>query len=1183
VPKSCRMPRPAPYTAAVATGVAEGSVRTCGACGAAAPADARFCPSCGQPLVHRSDERRVVTVLFADLVGFTSLAERRDPEHVKNLVDRCFERLAADIADFGGRVDKVVGDAVLALFGAPVAHEDDAERAVRAGLRMQRTVTDWAAGAGFDGLRMRVGINTGEVLVGALRAGGDATAMGDVVNTASRLQSLAAPGTVVVGPDTYAATADAVRYTALGEVEARGREAPVAAWVAEEAVAPPGRRARRLDVPIVGRSHELGLLRTVVDGAARRCRAASVVVVAEAGMGKTRLVEEVAEWAACEHGASVLEGRCVPYGEANVWWPVAEALRATFGAPVGTPPGETRRRCVEGVSAALAGAEAVEVERVAEGLLHLLGEPGPLEGIDPVRAREEVARSVTTYLDGWARQRPVVVVLSDLHWADDAVLELIDALAERTAGQRVVLLATARASLLERWRPAVGRHNELLLHLDPLARGDAGELLDRLGVDVPADLRELVLDRSGGNPFFLEELVALLGDGGGRTGVPHTLRGLVSARLDALPADERHVLEDAAILGRRFTGFAVQTMVCKTHGLSEAAVDGALAGLVSKDLLALDGELFSFRSELVREVAYSTLTKAARVKGHVGVAGWLEAHPSGSPADTDRIAHHYATAAALTAEIGHVEGAPSDLHQRAITALDRAVASADAAGLHRVTARLAGQALELADPAGLSVEERLRFLLARVRASCALRDLEGAAADLAEAEALAATTGDRVQLARVLVRRGDLEQKEGDPARAAATLDEAIAAFRAAGDTPGMAEALLAAGISHIFLGEERRAGELFLEALDAYRALGDRRGEGWALQNLSWVAFSAGRIAEADSYCDASVAIFTELGDRGGLSWAVGMQAFVRFHQGRFAEADALSSGLLADAEERGDPWAIGMMHGLQASLRLWTGRIRDSLEPAEEAVRRFKAMGDWYGQLLGLGVWGRALIGLGRVDEGFELIDEGMAVADATTSPEATVIAHTHAVTAAAQVGRPDRLDADAAGHLPHGHGELGFHDCAVGAALVDLQRGQAERSLQQLEGLLDRLGEGANGYVWSSLALARAATGDVDGALAAAATADSLATATVFDRVQAATARVLATARRADAEASDAARAEARAAIDATDDRLGRGLLSLASARADAALGRPVAPGAGTEIAADSPGWDVAFRLAAGLDRS
>src|SRR4051794_21178368 len=308
---------------------------TCPVCRTEVPDGARFCPSCGQVLAVRQDERRVVTVVFADIVGFTTLSETRDPEHVKYLIDRCFQRLVVDVTDFGGRVDKIVGDAIIALFGAPVAHEDDAERAVRAALAMQRSMAETQ-----EGVHLRVGVNTGEVLVGAIRAGGDYTAMGDVVNVASRLQTLAAPGQVVVGSSTHAATADVLRYESLGRVQPRGREEPVDAWLALEALAPPGYRPLRARSPLVGRDPELRLLRGVLDTAASRRRAGLVLLLGEAGLGKSRLAEELADIAVSEHGAEVLDTRCVPYGEANVWWPLAEAVRQAAGI-IPSDDGET--------------------------------------------------------------------------------------------------------------------------------------------------------------------------------------------------------------------------------------------------------------------------------------------------------------------------------------------------------------------------------------------------------------------------------------------------------------------------------------------------------------------------------------------------------------------------------------------------------------------------------------------------------------------------------------------------------------------------------------------------------------------------------------------------------------------------------------------------------------------------
>jgi len=290
----------------------------CSSCGTPAPEGARFCGSCGQPLRAGADERRVVTVLFADLVGFTGLSEARDPEELKLLIDGCFETLVRDITNFGGRVDKIVGDAIVALFGAPVAHEDDPERAVRAALRMQETLATRSAELGAP-VRMRIGVNTGEVLVGALRAGGDTTVMGDVVNIASRLQTIAAPGQVLVGPTTHAATAGVIAYEPLGAVAVRGREEVVDAWVATAALLQPGARRRRARGPLVGRERELGLADHALASSITHRRAQLIVLLGEAGVGKSRLAAELASLAAERHEALVLEGRCVPYGEANVW------------------------------------------------------------------------------------------------------------------------------------------------------------------------------------------------------------------------------------------------------------------------------------------------------------------------------------------------------------------------------------------------------------------------------------------------------------------------------------------------------------------------------------------------------------------------------------------------------------------------------------------------------------------------------------------------------------------------------------------------------------------------------------------------------------------------------------------------------------------------------------------------
>ena len=440
---------------------------------------------------------------------------------------------------------------------------------------------------------MRIGVNTGEVLVGALRAGGAITAMGDVVNTASRLQTSAQPGEVVVGGPTYAATHGVIAYEPRGMLAARGREERVEAWSAVETLLPPGYRPRRPTVPLVGRDTELALLRNALDSSITNSRALLVLVVGDAGLGKTRLAAELADWAVVEHDAIALEGRCVPYGEANVWWPVAEALRqACFLEPTAALD-EARSRTVDRVAQAFhLPHDDGEVARVSNGILHLLGYEGVLRAGDQSSAREEAAQAVVSFVEASTGNQPVVIQLSDLHWADAAVVELIDVLLERLARRPYVLVATARQGIRERWSPRPGRHNAIVVNLDPLESPAASELLESLvGWSLPDDVRDALLDRSGGNPFFLEELVALLGEREAAEGfdgvaptpelhaLPDTLRGLVAARLDGLTPDERTVLTDAAVLGRR--GAIVHLRRINEHmtrGIDVDAVHGRAGG-----------------------------------------------------------------------------------------------------------------------------------------------------------------------------------------------------------------------------------------------------------------------------------------------------------------------------------------------------------------------------------------------------------------------------------------------------------------------------------------------------------------------------------------------------------------------------------------------------------------------------
>jgi class 3 adenylate cyclase/tetratricopeptide (TPR) repeat protein len=1143
-------------------------------------------------LLARGDERRVVTVLFADLVGFTTMSESRDPEQVKNLVDRCFERLAGDVTAFGGRVDKVVGDALMALFGAPLAHEDDAERAVRAALQMQRSVAIYAEECGID-VRLRVGVNSGEVLVGALRAGGDYTAMGDVVNVASRLQTLAGAGQVVVGPETHTATRDVVSYEALGAVQARGREEPVEAWTAIAALVPPGRRARRSKAQLIGRDAELGLLRHTLTTAVTRGRAHVVVLLGEAGIGKSRLAEEMAAIAVDEHSATLLEGRCVPYGEANVWWPVAEALRQVCDIEPDDAADVALEKCrasVVNITGISPGDE--EVDRLASGLLHLMGHESALQDIDPARAPHEARRSVQAIIQGLARERPLVIVLSELHWADDLLLNLIDELLERAIGLPVVIVCTARPELEARWSPKSGRYNVVTLHLDPLDAGAASRLLTAmLESPLPSDLRDLLLERSGGNPFYLEELVALLAEagvmereGGLRAGaslgeLPATLRGLVAARIDGLPATARSLLEDAAVVGR--TG-EITMLEALGAARNEAGAGRLINDLASRDLLTLEDDEWSFRSDLVREVAYDTLTKAERARRHARVGAWLieQRRKLGrEEEDLEQIAYHLSVTAELAMELGAIDGVPADIRHRALKAIERAAMRVVQRDQHLAARGLLDRAFKLLDADDRP--NRNRVLLHRGRASAALRDLPSARSDVAEVLAHVAAD-DRATRASALAARGLIEQAESAWEASAASLKEAVELFQAENDVAGVADALRLWGMTKLLSGDAEGAEKPIAESLDAFRQVGDRRGEAWALQNLAWIAFTRGEMTEAEERLDESATTFRAVGDQGGLGWALGLLGFVRYFQGRFEEAGELAQAILTETRESGDRWGLGMTYMLLANVRMFAGRVTEAAEHAREALELFNDLGDAErgGQLVG--TLARALVMAGKVSEGLEVMQSHVTGAPNFVGliPASTAV----------QLGDPEmavealgaRVVAD-----PLTGDSIGYGERGVVTGLAELQLGNVADAIAHLEAAdRDAHTEGERAYAKAALTLAYAANGEPDRALANATILPTLGAGTYLDRTTATIGQGFALVRLHRAAEADVTLAQAVALVDATDDVLDQAIARLARGIGLEALGRAEA----TELLADARGrlaafgidghgWETAFKLAAG----
>jgi class 3 adenylate cyclase/tetratricopeptide (TPR) repeat protein len=1158
----------------------------CPSCGSAVPDDARFCPACGHTLVARPDERRVVTVLFADLVGFTTYSEHQDPESVKQLVDTCFEALTADVSAHGGQLDKIVGDALIALFGAPVAHEDDAERAVRAALQMQSTLAGLRERHGLAA-ELRIGVNTGEVLVGALRAGGDYTAMGDVVNTASRLQTAAGPGQVVIGPSTYAATRHIVRHEPLGTLPVRGRDQGVQAWLAHETLALPGRRPRPEQAPLVGREPELAFLDRVLDLAFGHSRSYCVLLVGEAGVGKTRLAMEVADGAARDRGALVLQGHCLPYGSTHEFWPLAEALNRVCGIDRGDPIDDVREAVRTAVLNAGLDDSDVEVERVVDGLLLIMCESEPDAAVEPARARDEALRATRRFFEVLVRQQPLVLVLSDLHWGDERLLDALHRLLIRLRSLPFVLLGTVRPEQESALIQQTGANNTVQITLDPLDDDATTTIAETLlGPDSTPEMVRLLRERSGGNPFFIEELVALVqeadagqlmrsGDERLRT-LPVTLRGLVAARLDALEPRQRAVLEDCAVLGSTGPVDLVEQLAADRADPDSAS---ELLDLSGRDLLVLEHGAYSFKSELVREVAYETLAKAERARRHAAVALTLEKRGDEM---LDARADHWGTAAELAREIGHIDGVPGNVVERAVAALERSAEQAERTEHMRRTEARYDRAVNLFPPDS-EPATRWRLLLGRARARTGLRILGGAREDATAVLEESSLAGDTATETSALTVLGDVQQKEGDYAASSITLHDAVARWRAIGDAAGTAEALRASGMTHMFQAEYDEAEAAIGEAHQLYEALADRRGQAWALQNLAWISFMRGDPTRADERVDASAHLFGEIGDWGGLAWALGLQGWVRFNQGRLDEARELTEWVQPEAEDSGNRWAFAMGEVLLAQISLWQGRAEEAVEQGRRAHAAFTEINDLWGQGQGLLPTARALAALGRHDEAIDLVHKAAAYLVPTVRNPETVRVFEASVFAA--VGEPfESIDVLESELLPVKEGLPG-DERRVMLALIRFQCGRPAEALPDLDAFVQSArSPGALTASASVLSLVLSAVGRADDALGAANRVLETG-GTYLDRLYAQIARGFALGQLGRHGEAQAAFDEAIAAVDATDARLDQGLTRLARAHALAAANNPEADAAFVDARARlgrfgvaAPGWETAYSLAA-----
>ncbi len=661
---------------------------TCRACGQENPEVARFCLACGAPLAEEAphrEERRIVSVVFVDLVGFTSRSEQLDPEDVRAILTPYHGTVRDELESFGGIVEKFVGDAVMAVFGAPTAHGDDPERAVRAALAVRDAVAALNIEQPELELRIRGAVNTGEAVVtlSARPALGEAMIAGDVVNTASRLQQHAPVGEIVVGEETYRATRGAIQYEPLEAVTAKGKTAPLQTWRAVDAASATGERDLSSS-PFVGRTREAGLLDATWERVELECRPHLITVLGPPGVGKSRLSAEFTDRIAAR-GGRVVRGRCLPYRERSAYGAFAMQVKDLAGIfdsdDVAVATGKLRTLVER-----LVGKE--EAETVAGHIAILLGFETEATAPD----RNSLFQSVRVFIEAGARDEATVFVFEDIHWADSVLLDLIELLAARLHDLPILLLTLARPELLDT-RPGWG--GGLLayhaLPLEPLDGPDAAQLaLHLLGADTKA---AKVAESAEGNPLFIEQLAAVLSERGPDEPdtLPTTIRGLVAARLDALPADERAVILDASIVGRIFWRGALDRIARDPECLAEA-----LARLEQRDLIRRDpisriegDQQWSFKHLLIRDVAYDLQPRARRRDGHRHSAEFIEESTPEVGEAGAALARHWRGAGELEHAVQHFVAAAEEAErgwakQYAVTLYKEALDMTPAEDVERV-------------------------------------------------------------------------------------------------------------------------------------------------------------------------------------------------------------------------------------------------------------------------------------------------------------------------------------------------------------------------------------------------------------------------------------------------------------------------------------------------------------------
>ena len=866
----------------------------CSSCGTSLAADARFCGRCGEPVERTADgsssagrvasrERKVATLLFADLVDFTAMGEVHDPERVAALVGETFERLGREVRRYEGTVEKFAGDALLAVFGVPAAHEDDPERSVRAALEMQAVMSEHGSSdPGRPRLTLRIGIETGEVLVDQARASAerDLFVTGDAVNTAARLQAAAEPGTVVVGAATHHATRSVIDFEELPPLELKGKAEPVMAWrvLATKDGLGDRRSPLGMEAPLTGRDEELARVERAVGHAFESRRPHLVTIMGSAGVGKSRLARELQQHLEDKpERYHWRKGRCLAYADRG-FGPIADVVKADAGISDDDAPGVAASKLAARLAQLPIDAEAEDVRAGLELVLGIGGRELPRDALFDAWRR---------YLQAIAALDPLVLLVEDIHWADDAMLAFLDLLARWGEGP-MVILCLSRHELLE-VRPgwATGLPESTTIILEPLGAEASESLMQSLlGERVPTALKHRIADLAEGNPLFAEETARMLVDDGTlrfedgawrlarsveQIDIPDSVHAVLAARLDSLPAGERRAAQLAAVVGRVFW----DRLVADLNGKGLDATGEQLRGLRRKDLVMprepsrlAGAREFAFRHVLIRDVAYESLSKRDRAWLHRDIAHWVEA------VLTDRIdefielvASHLASAEAYEEEVAVLPATElRALGEQTFDAELQAARRASSLGLsdracdwYRQTIDLAGKLGRFAHDVAQLADEDIgtHSSLSRPdhvpRLSRVIGDLE-AVAEL--------TDEDEELLARLRSAQAQALDATGDDVGARALLREGIAQLDDGRPSSGRARLRRTLGRSYWLHGPAEEAVPVLEMAIAEARAADDGEAERWAIHDLGIARGVVGR-DDAIELVEQSYELALEAGDR--------------------------------------------------------------------------------------------------------------------------------------------------------------------------------------------------------------------------------------------------------------------------------------------------------------------------------